>query len=169
MQYLHSPLNIVRYESSIRECNPYITGFRKLYRWGRSFIEDSPVIFMTHRQLLLADEILRLMITEYRVWNRDSFSEKFVRTKQFDLNDLLFVTERLVADGFTEFYLDSRTDYIITHKGEKAAKIEVKEYNRKIEDSILINEKRTKNSYILLIISVAMTMISLIVSLLTVI
>ena len=162
MQYLHSPLNIVRYESSIRECNPYITGFRKLYRWGRSFIEDSPVIFMTHRQLLLADEILRLMITEYRVWNRDSFSEKFVRTKQFDLNDLLFVTERLVADGFTEFYP-------ITHKGEKAAKIGVKEYNRKIEDSILINEKRTKNSYILLIISVAMTMISLIVSLLTVI
>lgn len=124
---------------------------------------------MTRRQLLLADEILRLMITEYRVWNRDSFTEKFVRTKQFDLNDLLFVTERLVADGFTEFYLDNRTDYIITHKGEKAAKIGVKEYNRKIEDSVLINERRTKNSYILLIISVVLAMISLIVSLLTVI
>ena len=124
---------------------------------------------MTRRQLLLADEILRLMITEYRVWNRDSFTEKFVRTKQFDLNDLLFVTERLVADGFTEFYLDNRTDYIITHKGEKAAKIGVKEYNRKIEDSLLINERRTKNSYILLIISVVVAMISLIVSLLTVI
>lgn len=124
---------------------------------------------MTRRQLLLADEILRLMITEYRVWNRDSFTEKFVRTKQFDLNDLLFVTERLVADGFTEFYLDNRTDYIITHKGEKAAKIGVKEYNRKIEDSVLINERRTKNSYILLIISVVVAMISLIVSLLTVI
>lgn len=124
---------------------------------------------MTRRQLLLADEILRLMITEYRVRNRDSFTEKFVRTKQFDLNDLLFVTERLVADGFTEFYLDNRTDYIITHKGEKAAKIGVKEYNRKIEDSVLINERRTKNSYILLIISVVVAMISLIVSLLTVI
>ena len=124
---------------------------------------------MTRRQLLLADEILRLMITEYRVWNRDSFTEKFVRTKQFDLNDLLFVTERLVADGFTEFYLDNRTDYIITHKGEKAAKIGVKEYNRKIEDNVLINERRTKNSYILLIISVVVAMISLIVSLLTVI
>ena len=124
---------------------------------------------MTRRQLLLADEILRLMITEYRVWNRDSFTEKFVRTKQFDLNDLLFVTERLVADGFTEFYLDNRTDYIITHKGEKAAKIGVKEYNRKIEDSVLINERRTKNSYILLIISAVVAMISLIVSLLTVI
>ena len=109
------------------------------------------------------------MITEYRVWNRDSFTEKFVRTKQFDFNDLLFVTERLVADGFTEFYLDNRTDYIITHKGEKAAKIGVKEYNRKIEDSVLINERRTKNSYILLIISVVVAMISLIVSLLTVI
>ena len=67
------------------------------------------------------------------------------------------------------FYLDNRTDYIITHKGEKAAKIGVKEYNRKIEDSILINERRTKNSYILLIISVVVAMISLIVSLLTVI
>lgn len=120
---------------------------------------------MTQQQYLLADKILRLMVNERKIWSREAFSEIFVISKKFEQSDLFFVTERLIADGFLDFHLHSKVNYLITHKGESAVKIGLENFFSEIERNEYVNELRAKNSYILLIVSVVLSSIGIIISL----
>lgn len=119
---------------------------------------------MTQRQVEIADQVLRLMAADNKVWYEKDVRKRLGGLADDYLADFSYTMGRLVADGLLSYYLYSRDNYVITHRGEQAARCGIVRYFENKEGKERTNEWRSKWSFILLVVSILISVIALITS-----
>ena len=119
---------------------------------------------MTPKQVEIANHVLRMMANDNKVWYEKDVRKRLGGLAEDALQDFSFAMGRLVADGLLDYYLYSREAYVITYRGEQAAKCGVVRYFARKEKQERTNEWRSKWSFILLVVSILISVIALITS-----
>ena len=104
------------------------------------------------------------MSSDNKVWYEKDVRIRLGGLANDTLADFSFTMSRLVADGLLDYHLYSREAYVITYRGEQAAKCGVVRYFERKEKKERTNEWRSKWSFILLVVSILISVIALITS-----